>query len=535
MAASALQGLAAVVAACLLTACETQPLQREVPGLALEAPLPPAPTRTWADTTQDVNNHRIGGWGLVAMPAMQAYLNGLYRQLKTQGGHPEWPGEVYVMADPSLKSTSTAAGNIYLSLGWLQSMESEDEVFALLAHEFGHVYLGHHIIYEATNAGDITTRLATVGVALANRTTQATGLNGAYASAALRAVAGSALVPAWKRSTEEEADRFGATFSLRANYSYPRGFKTFLERIATYDDDQREKTDKARTDTERQEREASLRAVEERARQQQGNTKDITGLQGGANALELKLNEGLFNISAALKRSIETTAARVQETHGDAVTREDNLSKAVLPTLATRPRPTARTASWEAVRHEAGTAEILAHYELQTKVSEALARNAYAEALKLAAQGASGRTANDALPLYTLRTVTLLAKPGTSVADLDRRQLAATERSWMYVFTVIKETAQANRSKARAMLEQQLAYFQKAPALWPDVIAFYRSNGYLDEARAMANTCVLQHGAYREACIDSARTDEEKKAMAAASEQKAKEIADRWGSKLKIK
>lgn len=521
--------------ACLLTACETQPLQKASLGLTLEGPLTPAPARKWADAAQDVNDYRIGGWGLVSMPAMQAYLNGLYRQLKIQGGHPEWPGEVYVLADTSLKSNATPAGNIYLSLGWLQSIESEDEIFALLAHEFGHIYLGHHIVYDVSNAGDAASRLAAIGVALADKTSNAAGLNGVYAIAALRSVAGSTLIPAWKRSVEEDADRFGATLSLRANYNYPRGFKTVLERISSYDAIQREQAQRANAESERTQREASLSAVAERARQSQGNTKDVTGLQAGVSNLEVKLNSVMFDAEAAIKRFLSSAAASAQETHNDADTREEQLTKAVVPALEGRPRPTARTAPWEAIKNEAGTAEILAHYALLPKVEDALSRNAYAEALKTANVAASGRTANDAWPLSLLRTTTLLAKPGTSVAALDKRQFSAPERSWQYASIVIKEAAQNNRANARAMWEQQFAYFQKAPALWPEVVGLYRRSGYLDEARAMANTCALTLANYRDACIVNAQTDEEKRAIAAASEQKAKEIADQLASKLKLK
>ena len=45
------------------------------------------------------------------------------------------------------------------------------------------------------------------------------------------------LVPAWNRQQEENADRFGATVSLRLGYSYTQGFKAFLERQATWETD----------------------------------------------------------------------------------------------------------------------------------------------------------------------------------------------------------------------------------------------------------------------------------------------------------
>lgn len=533
-----------LLCASLLTACETQPLQQiqqkiqalqsgEPTPIVLDAPLPPAPERTWADAATDVNNNRISGWGLVNMPGMRVYLNGLYRRIKEMGGHPEWPGEVYVLADPSLKSTATAAGNIYLSLGWLQSMESEDEVFALLSHEFGHVYLGHHIIYDVTDAGDVASRVGRVAVGFARRASQKAAENGMLAVDMVSGFVGTNLVPIWKRSVEEEADNFGVVLSLRAGYSYPSGFKTVVERIATYDEEARVATEKLLAETERAQREAGGRAVLEQARRQQGNQKDYIGANESLNNLQLQLHDSVFDFSASINRTLTAAAKRAHETHEDATAREERLTQSVTPALAGRPRPAARTAPWIAVRKDPATAEILAHYSMTADAEDALTRNANAEALKLASVAASGRTANDAWPLYTLIRATQAVRPNAPTADLARRQATAPERSWRFELYAIREEAKRNRPAARTHLNQQFDYYQKAPAMWPEMIAYLRDNGSLEEARSMAQTCALRAGIYRASCLDSATTDAERQVAQAASERKAKEIVDKYGPKIK--
>ena len=124
-----------------------------------------------------------------------------------------------------------------------------------------------------------------------------------------------------------------------------------------------------------------------------------------------------------------------------------------------------------------------------------------------------------------------LARPGAPVGDLARRHLNAAERSWKFEYLQSVGLAKSNRAGGRSLLDQQFAYFQKAPVLWPDVIAFYRDNGYLDDARAMAQTCLLRMPAYRAACSESAKTDAERQAEAAAAERKAKEIVDKHSPK----
>jgi len=537
----------ACLATCLLSACETQPTLASLssslpampslppmlggtqPPISPEAALPPAPERKWADPVVDANNNRAAGWGLVSMPAMDAYLNRLYAQLKDMSGHPDWPGRVYVLADPALKSTASAAGNIYVSITWLQSMESEDEVFALLSHEFGHVYLNHSVVYDASDAGLVASQLGVIGVALAHRGTQVANLNGAYAIVAIREVAESTLMPAWKRSVEEEADRFGVALSLRAGYSYPRGFKTFLERVASYDDVERERAQKAQAELEQQARAAGIQAVQDQSRQAQAQAR-----QKNPNApaidttdLQVQFQNSLFDATSSVKRAFSSTADKLRETHDDATVREENLAKAVAAAIAERPRPPGRVAPWEAVRKEAGTAEILAHYALLGPAEEAIARKNYPEALRIATRAASGRTASDALPLMTLVSANLAARPNVSVTALRDRHRNSVERSWKFELMAGQELARTNRTAGRKLIDEQFAYFRKAPVLWPDVIAFYRDNNYLDEARAMAGTCRLEMVSYSESCQESAKTVAEKQAEKAAGERKGKEIAER--------
>src|SRR5690554_2684558 len=59
---------------------------------ALAAELPPAPERDWPVVDHDVINIGAQGHGLVHMPAMQSYLNGLLARIKQEAGVPGWPG-----------------------------------------------------------------------------------------------------------------------------------------------------------------------------------------------------------------------------------------------------------------------------------------------------------------------------------------------------------------------------------------------------------------------------------------------------------
>jgi hypothetical protein len=48
--------------------------------------------------------------------------------------------------------------------------------------------------------------------------------------------------------------------------------------------------------------------------------------------------------------------------------------------------------------------------------------------------------------------------------------------------------------------EMAMAKFKKAPALYPELIAFYSTEGYPEQARELLNSCTLTMVEYREAC-----------------------------------
>lgn len=531
---------AMLVAAMLLVGCETQPLLKSeglasllgplgVPAtvLALDAPLPPTPARQWPDLTLDVDSYRVAGWGLVSMPTLQTYLNRLYATVKTTSGYPNWPGSVYILADPALRATSTSAGNIFISLGWVRSIESEDEIFALLSHEFSHVYLNHHAGTDVGNAAQTVTQLAAAAWMIANRNVQSTAMNGAYVIAGVQMLGSGVAMPAWQRFQEEEADRLGAAISLRNGYSYSQGFKLFLEHIDSYDTTQQaqaEIREKASFDAMRK---AAGQAAAEQARRDQGNVKDVSGLGKTSSDLRVKLAEESTDVQTAFKQAVDRFKAKVTDNHDSAASREDTLSKAIAPLLVGKPRPTARSEAWKSTLKQRDTTVLLDHYALFPAIDEAIAAKRLPEALQLANTAASGATANDALPLYYLQTVTGLMRPGQMVPDLPRRHLRASERSWKLELLIASSLARRDRLGGKVLIEEQFLYFHKAPPAWPELIAFYRDNGFNTEAKSMAQECSAKMPSYRTACVQSAKTESEQQAEKAASEREGKRLSDK--------
>lgn len=432
--------------------------------------LPPALTRTWADLSADVNDNRVYGNGLVLMPHLQAYLNGLLGALKTAAGVPDWPGQVYITADTTLNAHSSAAGNIYLNMGVIRSAQTEDEVVAVLAHEFAHVYLNHQAAYDAHGVAEAARTLGQLTMLATGRLPSGGATwTGFDSVGAANSLTHASILPRWQRSVEEEADRVGATLLLKLNYSYAAGFKTFLERLAT---------------------------IEQR--------------------------------EAASAPSVDGSAA----THADAATREASLTAQVLPLLP-RPRPQPRSAPWHAALADPQTAEVLAHYALTLRIDEALRRGQPRLALELAQQASSGATLGDGSMVLQLQEVmrrTGFSADDRIGALLRNRDWP--EKAWAALYlaaTLIPPEKQ--QQLAKAYLEEQYRALGEPPRAWPDLLAFYLSSRSDWDRMALGTRCLL-NGKFSAACREAQLTPQQKAQIEAQNKARSEQMGTNLGNKI---
>lgn len=521
----------------------------EGPMLDKVGELPPPPARSWPDPKLDLDNARADGWGLVSSPDMEQYLNGLLATIKKTAGTPGYPGSVHVIGDPSLNANSSSGGNIFISMGWLQMAASEDEIFAILSHEFGHIYLNHHAIYGAKTAGDTTVEVVSLAWTLANKSPAANSWSGIDNIAVVQTLGMRVLFPAWQRSVEEQADRFGATISLRCGYSYVDGFKTFLERVATYDEQAKARRQKLR---DQQAQVARDKATKEAVAKSRGqtvipglgiNTAQLASLGGLSDAVatytssqadvQTNITGNLFDVEQMIENQIADQAEALHDDHGDPKAREENLRELVRPLVGDN-MPDARVEVWNAARKRGATAQQIAHYSEIGDLQNLQAAAQYREALQLAQKIASGATANDALPTFLL--VNTMSLAGARQADTQTqilmRNLSSLERSWQIQTNVASRLAARDQRKGESFLLEQFDYFGKASATWPGVIAFYREHGNLQRAKDLAQSCSINHPDMRPACVAASKTPVEQKSGGESGIDHAKKLTTDWFKKV---
>ena len=523
--------LAAAMGLGLLGACASPPggapaLSFAAAGQAaapdpLAALAPPA-ARTWPDQGQDVLNQRARGFGLVNAPELGRYLNALYARIKAQAGVPAWPGAVHVLASEKLEAYATAAGNIYVSLPWLTSAESEDELAALLSHEFGHIYLHYHQLEGAIADADMAAGTVGVGVAIVNKTAQATGWTQLDSLVAAYALGKGLATTMYGRSQESAADGFGLNLTLKMGYTYDHGMKAFLERVASWED-----SNQAREQRRQDKLLAAIRRdALEHARKTAGGGKTPDAVQLG---VAQKTGELQGTIGATLQQwtfQAERTLGKLRSNHPDTGARIDALALAVDPVPPARLGADPVVAPLVAARKDKRTRAIIDNYALAFR---ALGAPADPASLADARRALAEPTATHAVPLFALYTV-LQQQPGAQgLRGIDPGQLleanfrSEPDRAWqMYMMRGATLKAAHQNPAARKVVDAGLAYFGKAEDAWPDAVRFYGETQGWDEAKRRAADCGKQFRRVSARCSAAAVSPAEQ----AAAERKDKAKAD---------
>lgn len=489
--------------------------------------LSPPVERTWPNQAQDVLNQRARSFGLVNAPEMQRYLNGLYARIKTQAGVPAWPGQVYILANDALNAYATGAGNIYVSLPWLTSVESEDELVALLSHEFGHIYLHYHQLEGAVEDANTAAGVVGVGVALAKKTGQATGWTQLDSLATAYMLGRGLVTTLYSRSQESAADNFGLNLSLKLGYSYEHGMKAFLERIATWEDRNAER--------EKQRQELLLKAIKE-----QSMTNVVQKNGGQANALNQTTGALSGGINSALQQlafEIKNASDKLRSDHPETTERIDALALAVepFPEILNSKEPVTR--SLKNALKEKRTAGIFKNYSLAFKAINAPKD---AASLGIAREAVKAPTATHAVPLFALYTVVNEQSAPAKRQRTDAGQVleanfnSESDRAWITYrerSTKLKEARQS--AAATRVMESGFAYFQNAEEVWPDVIRFKGETKGWKEAKDVADICGKHFRRLSSRCAQAAISPSEQADIERKEKAKAEEIVNKMFKKNK--
>jgi predicted Zn-dependent protease len=129
----------------------------------------------------------------------------------------------------TINAFTTGGNHMYVYTELFRNCETEDELAAVMAHEFAHVYARH--VQKGMNR-QIVTMLGAAGVGAAGYAAGGKEHGAQYGSAAagLAAMAGQYFGMSYTREDEDEADRLGFQFYSRAGWA-PDRFADFFRKM----------------------------------------------------------------------------------------------------------------------------------------------------------------------------------------------------------------------------------------------------------------------------------------------------------------
>lgn len=196
---------------------------------------PPAGKSLIAPTTPFSSTLQRQAIGVVPDPVLDSYLNSILARLqKGLPGEPV-PARVYISPDTAFTATSYEDGGIYIPYKVLATLQSEDELAALIGHEYSHVVLNHYSTNWVNTAANFTYSAANIAISKKiGKATDTNVLGMAVANEATLGVSQVGIMPALTRGQENDADRLGVDLLIKAGYSFT-GNLDLLSRMQDWD------------------------------------------------------------------------------------------------------------------------------------------------------------------------------------------------------------------------------------------------------------------------------------------------------------
>ena len=145
-------------------------------------------------------------------PDIDQYIDRLGREILEVAGPQYFDYRFFVINDKDFNAFAAPSGLVFINSGLIETMDNEDELVGVMAHEIGHV-VRRHIADRIDKGGKVsmgTAALLLAGIALGGGDLSQAVITGAIAT-------GASLNLKFSRENEEEADRQAYRWMLQLN------------------------------------------------------------------------------------------------------------------------------------------------------------------------------------------------------------------------------------------------------------------------------------------------------------------------------
>ena len=463
------------------------------------APGPYQPSGVAVGVERDLAQRRSVSAGFVHSEGLERYLQSIRARLLDASGVTGVPGVNRILADDSFDAYSTADGNVYIAMGWFDSFDSEDEIAALLAHELSHVLRKHHSADQLSKFQKQAMAAMTYGLeaqktasAVADKAQAATGgkapVKGGKAAAVLTSdpaasqrtlhraqlsinLTDKALLPAWSRGQEREADLLGIDLLVKAGYN-ASAMGSILTKLKA-SEPKREAIDKAR----------ETQVTSATTEVQKGNWSEAAKIAG-------------TELLSALSASHPPTEARITDA-GEYLRKFYPEAKG----------PAMRTTAWRKVEEEPKNRAIFFNVGKSLSAEQMIRSGDVKGAYAVAKQGVAGPTARES---YTNWVASLAADVNNMPVDARRYGQEAVKApepvNAAFENYVVLLERQDNISQALAEAESAQKVFGDVPSWKVTRIRLLRKAGDEAGAKSLEVECGLHSPEYKNLCSEAGNT-----------------------------
>lgn len=173
---------------------------------------------------KEADEEIVASVGLYDDPELQAYVEGLGKELAARSERPNLPWSFKVVDDPAVNAFALPGGYVYVTRGLLSHMESEAELSGVIGHEIGHVTARHGVNQASKQL------LALIGLGAVALLDEDLADWAGVASIGL-----SLMFLKYGRDDERQADDLGLRYMTRAGYNPHEmpGVFTVLQSVET--------------------------------------------------------------------------------------------------------------------------------------------------------------------------------------------------------------------------------------------------------------------------------------------------------------
>ncbi|SFP52469.1 M48 family metallopeptidase [Pseudomonas borbori] len=419
---------------------------------------------------------------------LQAYCDRVLSQLLAHWPHEKPAIRVRFSASESFGAQATKENIIYINIGTLQAIESEDELAAILGHEAAHLLLGHldrqHFFNQQKKLLDASVNAVNLAATVGGLESQKSGtsrkwvigdpdavgktiIQSSLSGTLLKAVTDNFWNSSWTRAQEDEADLLSVDLASRAGYS-PRGAVHSIQRLQSFAGA----------------RETLLQRYQAQQKQLFSQAIHKKGLGG---LIEQGVQSGL----TATQYAAVDLWQDFGKTHQLPAQREAELTRYIASEYRVERRRKPQLASYQRSLLGGKSGQILAGQVLINRATKALDRGDKQEARQLAAEVAKGPTRNS-LRAQTLQFVLGVQQGHYKQALSSLEQVPKSE--WQYASLASYDQV-ISLSLSLGRTDQAARYLQRGQDNWgaelmaPLAIMVHLQGDRVEQALQAYQTC----------------------------------------------